>query len=63
MKLTNTYISDNCTKKCLVYVDENGHYNLIKKVLMEDGWERVSYGQVTFKKIESLNRAVNKWIK
>jgi hypothetical protein len=60
MKLTNTYISKDCTRKVLMYVDDNGHYEIIKKVLQQDGWERVGYRK--FKHIESAQRAVNKFI-
>jgi len=60
MKLTNIYLSNDCTRKVLVYVNDNGHYELIKKVLQPDGWERVGYSK--FKHFHTAERACKKWI-
>lgn len=71
LKLTNTHISNDSTRKCLVYVDKNGHYHL-KQYQLEYwvsgfseacGWKNVQVGRTKFKHIESANRAVAKWIK
>ena len=64
MKLTNTHVSDDCKRKCHVYVDLNGHYVLVRFDFEYGvGWDIKRRKRLTFKKIESLNRAVDKWIK
>lgn len=62
MKLVNTYISNDCTKKVLVYVDKNGHYNLRQFIEHVGFIEEVHYGRSKFKHIESAQRAIKKWI-
>lgn len=71
MHLVNTHISKDCTRKCLVYVDGNGHYHLKQfvVVLTEDNYSdspsigiEVKHGRRKFKHIESANRAVKKWL-
>lgn len=73
MKLTNTHISKDCTRKCLVYVDKNGHYHIERYLsyIVEGDfpiqphhpyWDKVQYGKSKFKHIESANRAVAKWL-
>jgi hypothetical protein len=57
MKKVGTYISNDCTKKVLLYVDRNGHYT-VKRLA-----DLTVVGERKFKKIESAQRAVNKWIK
>lgn len=70
MILVNTHISKDCTKKALVYVDDNGHYELERRVYTGfDGfitgpvYQIVYHGCTHFKHIESCNRAVAKWMK
>lgn len=60
LTLTNTHISNDSTRKCLVYVDKNGHYEVVRYIL---GDTMVKVGTRKFKHIESANRAVAKWIK
>jgi transcription initiation factor IIE alpha subunit len=60
MKLTNTYISDDCTRKVLMYVDKNGHYEIHKKQLKNDGWELTTYR--VYKHFHSAERASLKFI-
>lgn len=64
MKKTNTHINDSCTRKAVVYCDNNGHYHL-ERYVFETGkrFVLVQYGKTKFKHIESANRAVQKWIK
>jgi hypothetical protein len=62
-KLTNTYISDNQARKCLVYVDGNSHYNVSRYKLYPTGWKFIVYGREKFKHFHTAERAVNKWIK
>ena len=63
MILTNSHISDDCTRKAMVSVDKNGHYNLTRLVMVEGvGWAVYIEGRMHFKHIESCNRAVAKWI-
>lgn len=63
MQKVNTHLSNNCKTKCNVYIDANGHYHLERlSFVYGKGFERVQYGRTKFKHIESLNRAVNKWI-
>lgn len=64
MKLTNTYISKDCTRKVLMYVDKNGHY-YFRRIFTESydsPLEEISTSR-TYKHIESAQRAVTKWIK
>jgi len=47
----------------LVYTDKNGHYNLMRLVMIEGvGWALNLSGRKYFKHIESCNRAVAKWV-
>ena len=62
MKLVNTHISKDCTRKCLVYVDANGHYIPNYYDMNDHGGWVIKIGR-KFKHIESLNRAVQKWVK
>jgi len=63
MKLVNTDISKDCTRKVFVYVDKNGHYHIDRYFMFEGaGWAKQNIGRSKFKHIESANRAVAKWI-
>lgn len=63
MKLVNTYISNDCTKKVLVYVDKNNHYTIQRYFMWEGaGWTKSPLKDRTFKHIESAQRAIKKWI-
>ena len=64
MKLVNTHISKDCTRKVLVYVDNNGHY-ILKRLylnLLVGMYHVETKGKSKFKHIESANRAVQKWL-
>jgi len=64
MKLTNTYLSDDCTRKATASVDLNGHYMVKKTKISEDsriGWNTIPSMRV-FKKFESAERACKKWV-
>jgi len=64
MKLTNTHISKDCTRKVLMYTDANGHY-LLKRYFLWDGmgWAFQNIGRQKFKHFHTAERAVNNWIK
>ncbi len=64
MKLTNTYISKDCTRKVLMYVDKNGHYEIRRYKISPawQNWEYIDKGKEKFKHIESAQRAINKFI-
>lgn len=62
MKLTNTHISKDCTRKVLVYVDNNGHYHIEKREATYGISLIKKQGKTKFKHIESCNRAVQKWL-
>jgi len=63
MKLVNQHISKDCTRKVLVYVDNNGHYHLKRmELVVGGGWGTEITGRTKFKHIESCNRAVTKWL-
>ena len=60
MKLVNTYSSRNLTRRCLMYVDRNGHYTVQKREL-SDGL-MVTVGSRLFRHVEIAKRAIDKWI-
>lgn len=62
MRIVNTHLSDNCTRKCLVFVDRDGFYELSRFALVDGGWRYQKFGRTHFKHIESLQRAVKDWI-
>ncbi len=57
MKLVGTYISSNCARKCLLYVDKNGYYHIMRYEL----GMLVRRGEEDYKHIESARRAMVKW--
>jgi hypothetical protein len=63
MKLTNTYISKDCTRKALMYTDKNGHYIIKRYFLWESvGWAFQNIGRQKFKHFHTAERAVKKFI-
>jgi len=61
MKLVGTYISFDCSRKCLLYVDKNGYYTIQKRELDKDGF-MLTVGTKLFRHVESAKRAIDKWI-
>lgn len=57
MKLVGTYISFDCARKCLLYVDKNGYYHIMRYELGMP----VRKGKEDYKHIESARRAIAKW--
>lgn len=60
MKLVNTYSSRNLTRRCLMYVDNNGYYT-VQRVELSDGL-MLTVGTKLFRHVESAKRAIDKWI-
>lgn len=64
MRLVNTHINKDCTRKVLVYVDDNGHYIIQKRELQGGLMIQIKkQGRQFFKHIESAQRAITKWLK
>lgn len=63
MKLVNTHLSNDCTRKCLVYADKNNHYHIMRYEMERGMMLPQRKGREKFKHIESANRAVQKWVK
>jgi hypothetical protein len=64
MKIVNTHVAKNCTRRCVVSVDDNGHYHVTKQelndvLLMVPAKKQ---GRTKFKHIESAERAAKRWI-
>jgi len=59
MKLTNTYLSNDCTRKAVMYVDMNGHYEIVRMFLCND-W--LNMKTLKRKHFHTAERACKKWI-
>ncbi len=56
MKLTNTYLSPDCTRKAFIYCDKNGHY-LVRKIAMLLDGTYMEQSKRTYKHFHSAERA------
>jgi hypothetical protein len=62
MKKTNTYISHDCTRKVIMYVDANGHYIVERRVFKDGEWEMVG-DRWKYRHFHSAERASLSFIK
>lgn len=63
MTPTNTYISNDCTRQVLVYVDKNGHYHIMRYRLDRGMMLPYRKGKEDYKHFHSAERASLSFIK
>ena len=61
-RLSHTKISKDCSRKAMVYIDKNGHYEVRRYFLWESvGWTK-NLKDRTYKHLHTADRAVAKWV-
>jgi hypothetical protein len=61
MKKTNTYLSNDCTRRVVLYVDENGHYEVLRQFVTDNG-HLLDLKPLKRKHFHTAERACKKWI-